>query len=83
MRVNSESGSNEIDESDWQDAKHDEQRIWTWRGMMICISFPKYRINFLCVQSKIKHDLTTKCELSNAIVIETAEAYENTEPWIK
>jgi hypothetical protein len=27
MRVNSESVSNEIDESDMQSAKHDEQRI--------------------------------------------------------
>jgi hypothetical protein len=27
MRVNSESRSNEIDESDLQDEKHDEQRI--------------------------------------------------------
>jgi hypothetical protein len=27
MRVNSESVSNEIDESDLQDEKHDEQRI--------------------------------------------------------
>jgi hypothetical protein len=29
MRVNSESVSNEIDESDLQDEKHDEQRILT------------------------------------------------------
>jgi hypothetical protein len=35
MRVNSESVSNEIDESDLQDEKHDEQRIWTWRGIVI------------------------------------------------
>jgi hypothetical protein len=27
MRANSESVSNEIDESDWQYEKHDEQRI--------------------------------------------------------
>jgi hypothetical protein len=35
MRVNSESASNEIDESDLQFEKYDEQRIWTWRGMTI------------------------------------------------
>jgi hypothetical protein len=35
MRVNSESVSNEIDESELQDEKHDEQRIWTWRGIVI------------------------------------------------
>jgi hypothetical protein len=29
VRVNSESVSNEIDESDLQPEKHDEQRIWT------------------------------------------------------
>jgi hypothetical protein len=27
IRVNSESGSNEIDESDWQHERHDKQRI--------------------------------------------------------
>jgi hypothetical protein len=35
MRVNSESDSNEIDESDLQNEKHDEQRIWTWGGIVI------------------------------------------------
>jgi hypothetical protein len=35
MRVNSEFVSNEIDESDLQHEKHDEQRIWTWRGILI------------------------------------------------
>jgi hypothetical protein len=35
MRINSESVSNEIDESDMQYEKHDEQRIWTWRGIVI------------------------------------------------
>jgi hypothetical protein len=30
MRANLESASNEIDESDMQYEKHDEQRIWTW-----------------------------------------------------
>jgi hypothetical protein len=35
MRANSESGSNEIDESDLQYEKHAEQRIWTWRGIVI------------------------------------------------
>jgi hypothetical protein len=35
MRVNSEFISNEIDESEVQDDKDDEQRIWTWRGIVI------------------------------------------------
>jgi hypothetical protein len=35
MCVNSESDSNEIDESNLQYEKHDEQRIWTWRGIVI------------------------------------------------
>jgi hypothetical protein len=54
MRVNSESVSNEIDESDSQYEKHDEQRIWIWRGIItplitvdICQLFPK-RMKFLC-----------------------------------
>jgi hypothetical protein len=34
MRVNSESVSNEIHESDSQYEKHDEQRIRIWRGIM-------------------------------------------------
>jgi hypothetical protein len=35
MRVNSESVSNDIDESDSQNEKHSEPRIWTWRGIVI------------------------------------------------
>jgi hypothetical protein len=35
MRFNPESVSNEIDESDVQYEKHCEQRIWTWRGIVI------------------------------------------------
>jgi hypothetical protein len=35
MRVNLDSFSNEIDEIDLQYEKHDEQRIWTWRGIVI------------------------------------------------
>jgi hypothetical protein len=35
MRVNRDSDSNEIDESDAQYEKHDEQRISTVRGIMI------------------------------------------------
>jgi hypothetical protein len=35
MCVNSESGSNKIEESDSQYEKHSEQRIWTWRGIVI------------------------------------------------
>jgi hypothetical protein len=38
MSVNSASVSNEIDESDVQSEKHDEQRIWTWRGIVIDLS---------------------------------------------
>jgi hypothetical protein len=35
IRVNRDSDSNEIDESDLQDEKHNEQRISTFRGIMI------------------------------------------------
>jgi hypothetical protein len=35
MRINSESRSNEIDESELQYEKQEKQRIWTWRGIMI------------------------------------------------
>jgi hypothetical protein len=35
MRVNSEFISNEIDESELQKEKDSEQRIWTWRGIVI------------------------------------------------
>jgi hypothetical protein len=35
MRVNSESVSNEVDESDSQFEKHSEQRIWTCWGIVI------------------------------------------------
>jgi hypothetical protein len=35
MRLSRESGSNEIDESDMQTEKHDEQRTSTPRGIMI------------------------------------------------
>jgi hypothetical protein len=35
MRVNSEFVLNEIDESDLQHEKQYEQRIWTWRGIVI------------------------------------------------
>jgi hypothetical protein len=80
MRVNSESVSNEIDESDSQFEKHDEERIWIWRGMMVCDSLPKYRINFDFDESKIKYDLTTKCKLSEAIEIEIFEIFENARP---
>jgi hypothetical protein len=41
MRVNSEFVSNEIDESDLQDEKQDEQRIWIWWGITIFDSIPK------------------------------------------
>jgi hypothetical protein len=35
MRANRESDSNEIEASDSQDEKHSEQRISTFRGIMI------------------------------------------------
>jgi hypothetical protein len=40
---------------------------------------PKYRINFAFDESKMKHDLTTKCKLSEAIEI---EIFQNAEPSI-
>jgi hypothetical protein len=38
MRVNCGSALNEINESDVQHEKRDEQRIWTWRGFAIDLS---------------------------------------------
>jgi hypothetical protein len=73
MRVNSESRSNEIDESELQDEKHEEQRIWISRGIMIFDLFPKYRINCVFDEFKMKSDLTTKCKLLDAIEIDILE----------
>jgi hypothetical protein len=83
MHVNSESVSNEIDESDLQDEKHDEQRIWTERGMTRCDSWPKYRINFVLDESKMIFDFPMICELSDAIAIEIFAMFANADPSIK
>jgi hypothetical protein len=40
IRVNAESLSNEIDESDVQSEQQDEQRIWTCRGTTILFELP-------------------------------------------
>jgi hypothetical protein len=51
MRVNSESISNEIYDSGLECAKHPEQRIWTWRGIVIDLrreiqnAFDSVRVN--------------------------------------
>jgi hypothetical protein len=70
MRRNRESCSNEIDESDWQDEKHDEQTISILFGIVTLALQPKYRINFMFDESKMKCDLTTKCKLFDAIEID-------------
>jgi hypothetical protein len=38
IRTNSEFVSNEIDESELQHEKHDEQITWTWQGIVIDLS---------------------------------------------
>jgi hypothetical protein len=60
MRINSDSVSNEIDKSDWQDEKHDEQRNWTWRGIVIELreeqqwnAFDSMRVNSEFVSNEI------------------------------
>jgi hypothetical protein len=53
IRVNRESDSNEIDESDLQDEKHDEPRISTSRPSSIRDDVEKFRIN-LCDRISIK-----------------------------
>jgi hypothetical protein len=59
MRVNSESVSNEIDESDVQNEKHSEQRTWTWRGIVINLreekanEFDSIRVNSESVSNEI------------------------------
>jgi hypothetical protein len=79
MLVNSESVSNETDESNSQHEKHNEQRIWTWRGMKISDSFPKYRINFMFNECRMKFDFITKCELLVSIDIERLQPVESAE----
>jgi hypothetical protein len=46
---------------------------------MMCDLLPKYKINSALDESKMKHDLTTKCRLSEAIKIEICETFENAE----
>jgi hypothetical protein len=59
MRVNSESVSNEIDESELQFEKQYEQRIWTWRGIVIDVreeranAFDSMRVNWESVSNEI------------------------------
>jgi hypothetical protein len=49
--------------------KKDEQRIWTRRRMKIFDLLPKYRINLVFDESKMKSDLTTSSKLPDAIEI--------------
>jgi hypothetical protein len=60
MRVNSESISNEIDESDLQFEKQHEQRIRRWRGVVIDLrdkqwqnAFDSMRVNSESVSNEI------------------------------
>jgi hypothetical protein len=50
--------------------------------MLICDESPKYRFNAAFDEPKIKYDLTTKYELSEAIEIEILEIAANAKPWI-
>jgi hypothetical protein len=45
IRVNREFDSNEMDQSDWHEEKHDEQRISIWLGISIVDDVEKLRIN--------------------------------------
>jgi hypothetical protein len=68
-----ESCSNEIDESDLQLKKHDEQKISILQGIVTFMSQPKYRINFEPDESRRNDDTTKKCECSDSIKIEMCE----------
>jgi hypothetical protein len=50
--------------------------------MLICDALPKYRSNVAFDESKIKYDLRTKYDLSEAIEIEIFEIVANAEPSI-
>jgi hypothetical protein len=50
--------------------------------MIKCDLLPKYPINFVVDESKMKSNLTTKCKLSKAIEIEIFKIFENAEPSI-
>jgi hypothetical protein len=51
--------------------------------MLICDALPKYQLNVVFDESKIKYDLTTQYRLSEVIEIEIFETIANAEPSIK
>jgi hypothetical protein len=59
-RSDSELDSNEIDESELQYEKHDEQRISILKGIVTSESQPKYRINFERYESRMNDESTMK-----------------------
>jgi hypothetical protein len=79
----SELDSNEIDKSDSQYEKHDEQRISILKGILTWVLQPKYRINFERDESRMNDESTMKCEFPASIEIEICEIVENAEPSIK
>jgi hypothetical protein len=50
--------------------------------MMKCDSLPKYRINFVVSEYKMKSLLIIKCKLAEILEIEIFEIFENAEPSI-
>jgi hypothetical protein len=51
---------NDIDESELQFEKQYEQRIWTWREIVMFDLLPKDRINCVFDESRMKSDQIVK-----------------------
>ena len=86
MRRSRDSFSNEIEHSDMQHEKHDEQRISILKGIVTSESQPKYRINFERDESRMNEESTMKCEFPDSNEIEISEIFkrlEKAEPSIK
>jgi hypothetical protein len=79
----SELDSNEIDKSDVQYEKHEEQRTSMLNGIITCESQPRYRINLERDESTMNDESTMKFEFPASIEIEIFEIFENAEPSIK
>jgi hypothetical protein len=90
MRFNREFGSNVRDESEWQDEKHEEQKILTLDGIIIdrIVELAK-----ACDSIRVKHEWDSneideskqlrkheeqKISIVHGIVIDSSDALENT-----
>jgi hypothetical protein len=76
MRVNSDSVSNEIEESELQFEKQDSERIRTWRGIVMFDLLPADRINCLFDESRMRSDQIVKCESFDSTEITRLERNE-------